>query len=277
MTNLIILTIIFVFSTFFSQLFKKKIEETVIFSVLIIILVLYICGLFSILNIGWYFICALSLFFLFFLLRNYKNFKPKLLLTYGFIFIIITTSISLVSHKYRVVTTFDEFNHWFLAVKNMYINNELFTSSNSNVLSKDYTPTSTIFHYFWMKPSPNFNESLVFISMNFFIFSLIASPLSIFKKNQWKQALLAGFFLFLIPLTLYDYIYTGAYVDGLMGLIFAYILYLYFIKKPDKFNLFSIFLALIILTLTKMTGIIFSMAVVIIIIIDIIFFNKTKK
>jgi len=277
MTNLIILTIIFIFSIFFSQLFKKKIEETVIFSVFIIILFLYICGLFSILNIGWYLICVSSFVFIFFLLRNYKNFKPKLLLTYGFIFIIITTSISLIIHKYRVVITFDEFNHWFLAVKNMYINNELFTSSNSNVLSKDYTPISTIFHYFWMKPSPHFDESLVFISMNFFIFSLLAPVLSVFKRKQWKKALLAGFFLFLIPLTLYDYIYTGAYVDGLMGLIFAYILYLYFIKKPDKINLISIFLALIVLTLTKMTGIIFSMAAVIIIIIDILFFTKIKK
>lgn len=278
MTNIIILTIIFTLATFFSHFFKKKIEETIIFSIFLIILILYICGLFSILNIGWYFICILSLISLFFLLRNYQKIESKLILTYGFLFMVIVTSISLIIHKYRVVITFDEFHFWFLAIKNMYINNELYTSVNSNLGGlASYTPASTIFHYFWLKLSPYFDESLVFISMNFFIFSLIASPLSIFKKNQWKQALLAGFFLFLIPLTLYNYIYTGAYVDGLMGLIFAYILYIHFIKKNDKFNLYAIILGLIILTLTKMTGIIFAMSAVIIIIIDILLFNKQKN
>jgi len=277
MANLIILTIISIFSVFFSHFFKKKIEETVVFSIFVIILILYICGILSILNIGWYFICLLSLIFLFLLLHSYKKIKPKLLLTYGLGFLVITTTISIIIHKYRLVTSFDEFNYWFLAVKNMYVNNELFTSINSNVSAKSCPPASTIFHYFWLKPSKDFDESLVFISMNFFIFSLIASPLSIFKKNQWKQTLMAGLFLFLIPLTLYNYIYTGAYVDGLMGLIFAYILYIYFIKKNDKFNLYTILLALITLTLTKNTGIIFAMAAVIIIIINILFFDKHKN
>ena len=277
MTNFIILTIIFSLSIFLSQLFRKKIEETVVFSIFLIIFILYICGLFSVLNIAWYFICTLSLISLFVLIYNYRKIQPKLLLTYGLMFIVITISISLIVHKYRVVISFDEFNHWFPAVKNMYINNELYTSTNSNVLLKSYLPASTIFHYFWLKPSPTFDESLVFISMNFFIFSLVAPIFSIFKKHHWKQALLSGFFLFLIPLTLYDYIYTGAYVDGLMGLIFAYILYTHFTKKSDKFYLCTIFLALIVLTLTKNTGIIFSMIAVLVIITDMLLFAKSKK
>lgn len=277
MTNFIILTIIFSLSIFFSQLFKKKIEETIIFSIFLIIFILYICGLFSILNTAWYFICIFSLISLVILIHNYQKIQPKLILTYGLVFIIITTLISLIIHKYRVVVTFDEFNHWFLAVKNMYINNKLYTSDDSNVLLKNYLPASTIFHYFWLKPSPIFDESLVFISMNFFMFSLIAPIFSIFNKHYWKQALLGGFFLFLIPLTLYDYIYTGAYVDGLMGLIFAYILYAYFTKKFDRFNLCVISLALIVLTLTKNTGIFFSMSAVLVIIIDILLVDKSKK
>jgi len=277
MTNLIILTIIFAFSLFFSYFFKKKIEETIIFSVFLIIFILYIFGIFSILNIGWYFICLLTLVFLLILVRNYQKINLKLLLTCGFIFIVIATSVSLIIHKYRVVESFDELNFWFVAVKNMYVNNELFTSINSNVLAKNYTPAATIFHYFWVKPNKYFNESFVFISMNFFIYALLAPSLSMFKKTQWKKALLVGFFLFLIPLTIYNFIYTGAYVDGLMGLIFAYILYIYFTKKLDKFSLFSLLLALFTLTLTKVTGIIFSIAAAIIMVIDILFFHKLNK
>lgn len=277
MTNFISLTIIFIFSIFFSQLFRKKIEETIVFSVFIIILTLYIFGVFSILNFGWYIICVLSLILCMYMIYNHKKINTHLFFTHGFIFVIIATLISIIIHKYRIVVTFDEFNHWFLAVKNMYINDELFTSANSNVLSKNYMPASTIFHYFWLKPSHTFNESFVFISMNFLIYSLIIPILSIFKKNLWKQAILAEFFIFLVPLTLCDYIYTGAYVDGLMGLLFAYILYEYFIKKTDLFKLITILLALTILTLTKFTGIIFSMASVIIISIDILLFNKNDK
>lgn len=275
MINIIPLSIIASFAIFFSHIFKKRIEETTIFSVLLIILILYIFGISSILNIGWYFICILSIVFFFFLLINYKKINTKLLFTWGLIFIVTTTIISLIIHRYRVVTVFDEFNHWFLAAKNMYTNNELYTSLNSNLFSKDYPPVSTIFHYFWLKPSVNFNDSLVFISMNFLIFSLLAPALSIFKNNQWKQALLSGFFLFLLPLTPCNFVYTNTFVDALLGLMFAYILLMYFTKKLDMFNFLSIIIGLSMLTLTKVTGIIFSMASAIIITTDILFFHKS--
>lgn len=274
MTNIISLLIIFIFAVFFSFIFKKKIEETTIFSIFLIILILYVGGLFSFLNISYYLICLSSLIFLLILISNHKKINYKLILTPGLIFLILTTIVSIIIHHHRFVVTFDEFNHWFLATKDMYLNNELFTSIKSTVLAKNNTPGSTIFHYFWMKPSPIFDESLVFISMNFLLFSLLAPIFSIYKSNQWKHSLFIGFFLFLIPLTIYNYIYTGAYVDGLMGLIFAHILYLRFIKKYDKFNLLSIILALFIFPLIKTTAIIFTVASVILIFIDILFFNN---
>lgn len=276
MINIIPLSIIAIFAVFFSHIFKKKIEETIIFSVFLIIIILYIFGISSMLNFGWYLICMVSIIFFIFLLINYKKINTKLLFTYGFIFITVTTIISLIIHRYRVVTVFDEFNHWFLAVKNMYINNELYTSLNSNLFSKDYPPVSTIFHYFWLKPSTNFNDSLVFISMNFLIFSLLAPVLSFFKNNQWKKALLSSIFIFLLPLTPCNFVYTNTFVDALLGLIFAYILLMYFTKKLDMFNFLSIILGLSLLTLTKATGIIFSMAASIIITIDVLIFNKKK-
>lgn len=276
MNSLIPLFIIFIYATFFSNFLKKNITETIVFSEFLIILILYIFGISSQLELGWYLTCFISCILLFFLIKKNKNHKLNLSINYGLIFIVLTTMISIFIHKYRFVVSFDEFNHWFLAAKNMYLNNELFTSQSSNVLSKNYMPASTIFHYFWLKPNQTFNESLVFISMNFFLFSLLSIPISKFSKKQWKQALLSGFVLFLIPLTLYNYIYTGAYVDGLMGLILSYILYQYFTQKMDKFNFLSLLLGLSILTLTKTTGIILSIFAAVIISIDIIFFKNLK-
>ncbi len=277
MNSLIALAIIATSATFYSHIFRKKIEETIVFSVLSIILILYICGILSILPIGWYLISLINIIYFIFLLFNHQRINIKLITSFGLIFIITTTITSLIIHKYRIVTTFDEFNFWFIAVKNTYLNDELFTSNRSNVLLKDYMPASTIFHYFWLKPSPSFDESSVFVSMNFFISSLIGQCMSLFKRNQWKHALIAGFFILMIPITLYDYIYTGTYVDGLMGLIFAYILFVYFIKRTDIFNIFAIVFALSVLTLTKTTGIIFSMSAVIIIIIDKLLCFKYKN
>ncbi len=248
----------------FSHFFNKKIEETIPTTIFLIIIWLYLCSLLNLLFFGWLAIIIISSFCFVRTIIYFNKNTLRLVFTPGLLFIFLSFAILFICNHSRFVQTFDEFNHWFIAAKNTFILNNLYSNEASNVLSKSYFPGSTIFHYFWLRFGLIYKEYLVFISMNFFILALLAPIFSLSKWSNWKKNIIITIVLFMFPVTIYSNIFTGAYVDGLMGLIFAYILYYGFISNlKDKFNLFTLYLALFTLPLIKASGIIITMIAVI--------------
>ncbi len=78
----------------------------------------------------------------------------------------------------------------------------------------------------------------------------------------------------ILPTLFFDKFLTSLYVDGLMGIFFAYILITYFTEQTSKFTFFNISLALFVLAILKPAGVGVAVLALFVIIMDICFTNR---
>lgn len=131
MEFIILFLIIYTNSIFISNLLKKKVEQVIPISVVGMALVIYIFGLFQRLDIGVKFLELLSILataynviYLINLIKK-KKIKPamKRIITPGLLVYIGLYFIFIMINKGRVFESYDEFTHWAVIVKNMYMYN----------------------------------------------------------------------------------------------------------------------------------------------------------
>ena len=137
---------------------KKRIEETVPISIVSMILIVYVFGLFNNLALGVIvleIIATISaIYFIKLIIQNVKNKKGKELtqnlLTPGILIYVILIVISIIANKNRVLELYDTFNHWGLVVKNMFITNNYGTTGNI-ISYNEYPPFTGTFQYILLK------------------------------------------------------------------------------------------------------------------------------
>ncbi len=260
----------------FSCYFKKQIETTFPLTALTIILTLFVSGLLNNLLIGLWFIWIFSIFcftYIFKLLVTDTARIIKWVLRPGLVVMMITMVVVYFWHYHDVVDNADELVQWALAVKNSYITNRFSCCPSFKGGFFDYPPAVELFHYFWLKTAGNFKDSYLFISMNVLIISFLISALQNFSFKSKKDLIIASLSLVTVPYVFYFWIYTNLSVDGLMGIVFGWLLYLYFIRRNrlDFFTIGSLSLGLFILLLIKSaTSIIFAVIVLILITTDLV-------
>lgn len=230
-------------SLFYSILFNKKIEQTIFLSIFSYILILFIFGVLGSLNIG--FIAILVINGLLFVFNIYSLVKKKInlnkkVLTTGLILFIISYLIIIWQSLGRLASAWDEFSHWALVVKNMYGLGNLGIGSDSTVMIKDYLSGTSLFQYFCVKLCGEFKESMLYVGMDLIIISLIIPIFNVFKKKNNFLSYILFFILFFIPTLFYPTLYASLYVDGILGLTFAYTLYSYFDNRKNKLSTFDI-------------------------------------
>lgn len=263
----------------FSSLFKIKFAYTLPFSVLSIITVLYIFGLFTILNIGAYIVAGLiavaSILTLCFKIKN-KTLKEVKFLDFSFVVFSVLAILQFLLLKDQMLLHWDEFSHWGTIVKNMFYHGN-FGNIGTSVLFPGYPPASGVFHSFFMFLGNNFVEGYMYMSMNILNFSLIVPVLSrLSLKFSWKN-LIVVLFALCLPFIFVDDYFANIYVDGCLGLMFAYIVFIGVLN--DKFDLFTIInlsLALFVLCITKEAGMGIGIIALLIILIDLIFFRRNS-
>jgi hypothetical protein len=274
---LMVMLILINLSLFFTLLTKKKIDNMFIVSILSITVLLYLFGLFKGLKIGVYAVYTVSIYAFFmnlFWIFKKKRFKKELVLTNGLFAFIFVFAFLVFIHRGRMLSNWDEFSHWGYVVKAIFNINDFQTNPLSLCMFKSYPPTMSLFQYFFMNVG-GYSESYLYIAYNLFGFCCFLPFLQKIKKRSNYILCLVAFLL--LPLIFYDNYYYAIYIDAMVGIVFAYSVYL--VDHPDdKYDLLFLFLAVFSLTLLKDVGLFFSIIIAILLaikmLIDII---KNKK
>lgn len=283
MSYIIIFLIIVSIASFIAKVSNKKIDITIPISVMIIVFIIYPFGFFNRLDIGVYvveFVSAVSLLYLIYrfiksiINKNVLDFF-KNLFTPGLVVYMLFYIIFIYINKDRLFTWWDEFSHWGLIVKNMFYFNSYGTNPETLVYFRTYPPFTAIFEFLSQKVVNSYSEGRIIISMNLIYISMI---LPVFRNIEWKKGLSKLLIYvpiaFILPLLMYSYFYTTIYVDAILGIFMAYILYTYFTMEDGMVKHISICLALISLPLIKTAGAGLAIFVLLIIGVDIIYQRK---
>ncbi|MBE6887120.1 MAG: hypothetical protein E7484_01720 [Ruminococcaceae bacterium] len=253
MSIVLTFSIIFLLSFSVSELFKKSFLEGLPCAVSIIVLVLYISGFAGAMNIAAYLLMALpfaSFAAIVIVRRGKLNLSPA---NIGgmFVFAAVFAYFWYIGRG-SMIYEYDEFSHWALVVKNMFLYNNFGNLAPTTATFLTYPPAQGLFEYFFLKICRSYNESRMILATNVF---LVAFILPAFRKARNIFGLCAGTVL---SLSLMFYINNGVfrstYVDMLVGVIWGYIIITFFDTEKDIFSTVSLSLALAVITLVKASG-----------------------
>lgn len=275
--------ILFITSVTLTIILKKRMEQVIPIAVLAVILIIYIMGLFDNLRLGVLIICisilAELIFIAVYLSKKINNLKTILsqILTPGLAIYIGLFVISIILSKGRIFEDYDEYNHWGIMIKNMFLYNSYGTNPESIVAFNDYPPLTSIFQYLFIQIKGIYREDVIITAQNILYFSMII-PITknITWKKDFKQILLASMIILFVPMIFYANFYTNILVDGILGIAFSYTIYSSYREEEDiKFQFLEIFCGITILMLTKTQGI--GLAILAITIIGSSLFFERKK
>ena len=180
----------------------------------------------------------------------------KSIITPGLFVYLALFVINIMIHQGRILEDYDEFNHWGLIVKNMFTYNTYGTNAESAVLFNEYPPFTAVFQYFFLGIQKVYQEDTIIIAQNVLYLSIII-PITrtiTWKKNLRKLWIAIPVIVFL-PMIFYANFFLEILVDGILGIMFAYLMFAAFSKEEDlRFKMIKLFCGLIMLCLTKTTG-----------------------
>lgn len=258
--------IVFVISSALACFLKTKIENALAIGVMLIITVIYAMGFFNHMEYGKYIVFAFFIISVIYIITDIKKMKGYIF-TIGGIYYWISLALGIIRNRYKVINTWDELAQWALTVKYSYTTNCFGAQSGSNCYYADYPPASACFHYFWMNIGNGFDDRRLYVSMSVLITVLLIPILSKLdlKKNIVRN-IMVSIALYLSVLTFYRKAYSSLTVDCLLGLCFAYILYMEFFEENNKVKILGVSLMLFVISIIKSSGIIFAIISIIIII-----------
>jgi hypothetical protein len=141
MTALFALLPIFGFATIFNIFLKKNISTSIFFSITAIISVLFVFGMFELLQIGSYLLFYGGIFILLIMSIIYNNKLFISLKSVPSIMFIFINIIYLYLMKDAQFFFWDEYSHWGQFIKDMYYFNS-FYGANTSISHLNYPPRS---------------------------------------------------------------------------------------------------------------------------------------
>ena len=285
MQYLILFFIITIISIVISIKLRIKTEQAIPIAVIGLIVLVYLTGIAGNLLIGIYVILLLfilsTIYVIYYFIKNEEKrkeiFKQQItpgVLIYGCLYILF-----IILNKNRIFNDYDEFNHWALIIKDMYLNDNFAFKREAITAFNEYPPFTAVFEYIILKFSSSYSEDIIIIANNILAISLM---MPIFKKVNWNKSIkwvsVILPIMLLIPLIIYSNFYFNILVDGLIGIFIAYILYQWFTNESNKlYRNISTGLGMIGISLIKSSGIGIAIVLTIIIIIDCIKTNSLNK
>lgn len=285
MNYCIIFSILITFATMLSITFKKRIEETMPISTVGIVLIIFLAGLLDNLKIGAIIVQILTIIQLIFILvtilkKDKDGIKEILgrILTPGLLIYTVLFIVNIITNKGRIFEDYDEFNHWAVIIKNMFIYNTYGTNPETIVRFNEYPPFTAVFQYLFLAVQKVYSEDTVIIAQNVLYLSII---IPITKKIKWDKSALkiltAIPLIIFMPMILYKNFFLNILVDGILGIMFAYTIYSAYEDDSSIFKTLKILAGTIMLCLTKTSGLGLAVLALIIILIKIIIDRKKDK
>lgn len=248
---------LFSFSLLFMLVFKRPFEETVGVSLISMVAILYISGLFGFLETGIAIIALSATFCMLFSIYLYNKSKTPfhVLLSPGLIVFCLLSVIIILFNADMQRAHWDEFSHWGLAVKDMFYFDSFGNHAVSTVMLPNYPPFITLFQYYLQYFNGMFAENLLYIAYQIAILCLLLTSL---REVSWKKIILlpCGLVIILfVPLLFFPEVYNSIYADPLLAYILCYLLLCYYTdSEMTGFKFLRLSLGLFALTLTKETG-----------------------
>lgn len=232
---------------------NKKIEKSIPIYMCLVILTLYVFGIFNFLKIGFYFVCFLSIILGIIGIKKQKTKIVDLVATPGFAFFSIVYFVLMITTYNKQLVDWDHFTYRSLNAKIMY-----YTDTMVKGYDYFYPPAATLIEYFFMNVIGMYRQGIEAFAMQIFGISLLLPMFdNVRPKKHAKIAKISvALIIICIPAVFINLIfYESAYQDATLGLLLGYILYMFFSNSSLKYKILSIGLAMSILVLTKPSGI----------------------
>lgn len=250
-------------------LFDKKINETIAFSLITILLLIYCLGRVSLLSASVYVICGIGCISLIYSVYDIfiKKAKCNNVLNFGFLAFILF-AVFFVTYSYgRDMKTTDEFRTWGAMVKNFYYFDKFYDIDMHFAGVGDYPPGSAMWLYFLNKTWITYSDSICILGNAIFVISLFLPVISKINKNNkiFYFTICLPILLFL-PITRNLHAYLTITPDALMTGFICFFIYcmLEYLKTNDKWYFVSDVLCLAALCVTKNSGIVFASLLIIV-------------
>lgn len=260
-----------------AAVFQRKYGEILPISCSVIVLLLFLCGIFGHLGFGVILIVLLTvgiyILSIVWMIRK-KNYREVLyhLFTPG-LCVFTLFALAFLYLDYGLLSThIDEFTHWTDIVKVMVIYDDFGTNVLSQSTFPTYPPGTALFEYFFQKISffvsgdNHLSEWKLFYSFHIFLISYF---IPFFEKGDVVThkrfgTLLSGCLVILLaPMIFYSNIYSATLVDPALGILsgigFAMI---FCSKKKDMLYSVQVLLLGAVLVLIKDAGLVFAVFLV---------------
>ncbi len=239
--------------------FQRRIEETLPTAIFLQIFLIYIAGLFTgNLLLGVYISvagCLLSGIYLIGKVCQNNTEVRKYCLTPGILVFLLYFLWIWWINRYRLCSSWDEFSHWGLVVKNMDIFHKFGTYKEATVQFRGYPPAACIWQYYIEQLYGGFTDGHMYQAMGWLVLSLF---LPVLKNCSWRKlgygVIIFGFMV-VMPFIFFRSYIVLLYVDALLGICFGYIMLCSLLNEHlDLFQIGSMAAALFILCLIKASG-----------------------
>lgn len=239
---------------------KTKFEISLVLSTSFIILTFVIIGVLNLLKFSYLFILLIFIVSIIYLLKNkttsieiIKSINKNSLIIFSILFLI-----AIISGVGRYVHKWDEYSYWAYAAKVTIDTSSLKSLVSYTSSMSTYPPVSSIWHYF-VNLFTGYSEPNLYIGLTIldFIF-LMPLFMKLSKKNITNTIL-----LIIVGVT-FPYLFNGSitygllYVDLLLGFMCASVLILKDYLKENNKSFKPLILILILITLLKPQGFIYS-------------------
>lgn len=249
-------------SIYISDKFNKKIENCIIIDILVKMIGLYILGLLNQLKIGVIILNILSILLgIITIIKRRKN-TVKLkenILTYGMLFFTIIYFSFIIFTYNKMSNIWDEYSYWSTISKKIFYSNKLINEGMLFV----YPPFPTLLQYFFTKTIGIYSQGIEIFANIILGFSLLIPLFERIKTNRKLPNICLGITIICIPAIFhYIYFYQAIYLDIIIGLLIAYILYQIYNEENEAFLITSLILDFIVLSLTKAVGFYIAMILI---------------
>lgn len=266
-------------TTTFMVMTKYRFEISLVLATSVLIAVFIIIGLLDILKFSKLFLLIITITSLLYLSKNKKktvniineiNIKSLTIFTVLFI-------IAVLGGVGRYIHSWDEYSYWGYAAK-VCINEKSFYSVIQMAGdTKSYPPVATIWHYIVSSFSNGFSEQNLYIGMTILIIIYMMPIFYNIIEVEKKNILLFTISVFTFPLLFSGaYTYTLVYADFLLAMMCASTLVIYDLYKNKKIDRKIYILLLVLITLLKPNGFVFSFTIILLQYLKDLFFGEFK-
>ena len=259
MSTLVVMASVFALAGGGALLLRRRLEEALPLSVVLIVGVQYAFGLFGWLSAGFYAALTLSVLALVLvavrLLRGGLGDLRRFLLTPGAVVMLAAFVWVLLSFRTHMLYEPDEFSHWGTVLRNMMHFDAIPAGvKEANITYTDYPPATTLFAYFWTRLSGGFNEGDPQRAMNIMILAFLLPAMRAQRWKRWGSALCMACALFVLPTLFNTGAYYTIYADVALGCVFFHALYAWFFTPRDRGGVLLTGGSLFLLPLIKEAG-----------------------